>query len=111
MQADAASSPPMPDAATAAKDDEQWHVALAPGEVKVVSLEQLDDLFRLSIVDAETKVWQPGMSEWLPLGVIAGMDDDEQSEREAESETEDERHTPVVPATRPPAPAVSAPSL
>jgi len=39
-------------------DDEKWHVALAPDEVKIVSLEQLDDLFRLSIVDAETKVWK-----------------------------------------------------
>src|SRR6187402_2281145 len=100
MQADAASSPPMPDAATAAKDDEQWHVALAPGEVKVVSLEQLDDLFRLSIVDAETKVWQPGMSEWLPLGVIAGMDDEGMDDETEEDE--EEQHTPVVPATRPP---------
>ena len=57
-------------------EEEKWHVALAPGEVKVVSLEQLDDLFRLSIVDAETKVWQNGMSEWQPLRVIAGIDDE-----------------------------------
>jgi GYF domain 2 len=56
-------------------EDDKWHVALAPGEVKVVSLEQLDDLFRLSIVDAETKVWQNGMSEWQPLRVIADLDD------------------------------------
>ena len=56
-------------------EDEKWHVALAPGEVKVVSLEQLDDLYRLSIVDSETKVWQTGMSEWQPLRVIAGLDD------------------------------------
>lgn len=56
-------------------DGEKWHVALAPGDVKVVSLEQLDDLFRLSIVDAETKVWQDGMTEWQPLRVIAGLDE------------------------------------
>jgi len=55
--------------------EDKWHVALAPGEVKVVSLEQLDDLYRLSIVDAETKVWQDGMTEWQPLRVIAGLDD------------------------------------
>ena len=55
--------------------EDQWHVALAPGEIKVVSLEQLDDLFRLSIVDAETKVWQDGMSDWQPLRVIAGLDE------------------------------------
>ncbi len=57
-------------------DDDKWHVALAPGEVKIVSLEQLDDLYRLSIVDAETKVWQSGMGEWQPLRVIAGIDEE-----------------------------------
>jgi hypothetical protein len=57
-------------------EDDKWHVALAPGEVKIVSLEQLDDLYRLSIVDAETKVWQTGMGEWQPLRVIAGIDDE-----------------------------------
>ncbi len=55
---------------------DKWHVAIAPDEVKIVSLEQLDDLFRLSIVDAETKVWQDGMTEWLPLRVIAGIEED-----------------------------------
>src|SRR5437868_1398659 len=56
-------------------DDEKWHVQLGPDEVKIVSLEQLDDLFRLSIVDSETQVWQSGMSQWQPLRVIAGLDE------------------------------------
>ncbi len=56
-------------------DDDKWHVEFEPNEVKIVSLEQLDDLFRLSIVDSETKVWQAGMSEWQPLRVIAGLDE------------------------------------
>ncbi|HYP74551.1 MAG TPA: GYF domain-containing protein [Polyangiaceae bacterium] len=56
-------------------DTDKWHVQFAPDEVKVVSLEQLDDLFRLSIVDSETQVWQTGMSEWQPLRVIAGLDE------------------------------------
>src|SRR3954452_9234697 len=55
--------------------DEAWHVAVAPDEVKVVSLEQLDDLFRLSLVDSETQVWQTGMTEWQPLRVIAGLEE------------------------------------
>jgi hypothetical protein len=55
--------------------EEAWHVAVAPDDVKVVSLEQLDDMFRLSLVDSETKVWQPGMSEWVSLGVVAGLDE------------------------------------
>jgi hypothetical protein len=84
-------------------DDDKWHVALAPGEVKVVSLEQLDDLFRLSIVDAETKVWQDGMSEWQPLRVIAGLDE----------KPEPKRTHPKPPSPRsspPPAPQRSVPS-
>jgi len=56
-------------------DDDKWHVQLGPDEVKVVSLEQLDDLFRLSIVDSETQVWQAGMSSWQPLRVIADLDE------------------------------------
>jgi hypothetical protein len=55
-------------------DDELWHVAIAPDEVKVLTLEQLDDLFRLDIIDENVRVWQPGMQDWLPLSVVAGMD-------------------------------------
>jgi uncharacterized protein DUF4339 len=86
-------------------DDEKWHVALAPGEVKIVSLEQLDDLFRLSIVDSETKVWQDGMAEWQPLGVIAGIED--------KTVPEPKRTHPKPPSPRsspPPAPRRSVPS-
>jgi hypothetical protein len=86
-------------------DGDKWHVALAPGDVKVVSLEQLDDLFRLSIVDAETKVWQDGMSEWQPLRIIAGLD---------EPAPEPKRTYPKPPSPRsappPPRPKSVAPS-
>jgi hypothetical protein len=86
-------------------DDEKWHVALAPGEVKIVSLEQLDDLFRLSIVDSDTRVWQEGMTEWQPLGVIAGIED--------KPAPEPKRTHPKPPSPRsspPPAPRRSVPS-
>jgi hypothetical protein len=56
-------------------DNDKWHVQFSSDEVKVVSLEQLDDLFRLSIVDSETQVWQTGMAEWQPLRVIAGLEE------------------------------------
>src|SRR6478609_2295976 len=56
-------------------DSDKWHVQIAPDEVKLLSLEQLDDLYRLSIVDSETQVWQTGMTEWQPLRVIAGLDE------------------------------------
>jgi hypothetical protein len=55
-------------------EEDLWHVAVNPEEVKIMTLEKLDDLFRLSIVDAETRVWQPGMDAWVPLGVIAGIE-------------------------------------
>src|SRR3954469_7977530 len=54
-------------------DDDKGHVQIAPDEVKIVSLEQLDDLFRLSIVDSETQVWQTGMAAWQPLRGLAGL--------------------------------------
>jgi len=78
-------------------DDEKWHVQFASDEVRVVSLEQLDDLFRLSIVDSETQVWQAGMSQWQPLRVIAGLDEQPVSQA---------RRAPPKPPTRSAAPSV-----
>ena len=59
------------------QDEDLWHVRMSPDDVKVLSLTRLDDLFRLSLVDAETEVWQPGMKSWVPLGVVAGIEDEE----------------------------------
>jgi hypothetical protein len=58
-------------------DDDLWHVRLAPDEVKQLTLEQLDDLFRLEVIEASTLIWQPGMTEWLPLSVVAGLGEEE----------------------------------
>ncbi len=58
-------------------DEGLWHVRMSSDEVKVLSTTRLDDLFRLSLVDAETLVWQPGMKSWTPLGQVAGIDDDD----------------------------------
>ncbi|HEX5098971.1 MAG TPA: GYF domain-containing protein [Polyangiaceae bacterium] len=58
-------------------DDELWHVRMSPNEVKQLTLEQLDDLFRLEIIEADTLIWQPGMTEWLPLSVVAGLGDED----------------------------------
>jgi len=57
-------------------DEDLWHVRIAPDEVKQLTLEQLDDLFRLEVIEADALVWQPGMTEWLPLSVVAGLDDE-----------------------------------
>jgi hypothetical protein len=57
--------------------EDLWHVRFGTDEVKRLSLEQLDDLFRLDVISADTQVWQEGMEEWLPLSVVAGLGDDE----------------------------------
>jgi uncharacterized protein DUF4339 len=57
--------------------DELWRVRIAPGDEKVLTLEQIDDLYRLDVIDENTLLWQAGMSEWLPLKVVAGLDSDE----------------------------------
>ncbi|MBN1606816.1 MAG: DUF4339 domain-containing protein [Polyangiaceae bacterium] len=57
------------------KEEEQpWSVVVAPGEIKQLSLEQLDDWYRLDLIDAGTLVWRPEMPSWQPLGVVAGIE-------------------------------------
>ncbi len=90
-------------------DPDLWHVLLAPGETKVISLEQLDDLFRLEIIDAETRVWQPGMTEWLPLSVVAGMDEAPEQTL-PRSVPPPHRGAPPLPARRPPPPSSVRPA-
>jgi hypothetical protein len=80
------------------EDDELWHVRMSSDDVKVLSLTRLDDLFRLSLVDESTLVWQPGMGNWLPLGQVAGIEADS-------SPTTVQRKLPAPPAPpRPVAP-------
>ena len=57
--------------------EDLWHVRVAPDDVKILTLEQVDDLFRLEVIDEDTMLWQDGMTEWLPLRVVAGLDDEE----------------------------------
>ena len=90
-------------------DDDKWHVQIDADEVKIVSLDQLDDLFRLSLVDAETKVWQPGMAEWQPLRVIADLDEQPPPElKRSHPKPPSPRPAPVRSAPPPPQPPPSA---
>jgi hypothetical protein len=103
-------------------DTDKWHVQIAPDEVKVLSLDQLDDLYRLSIVDSETQVWQTGMTEWQPLRVIAGLDEAPPPPRRAPPKPPTRtvvmpppalnQTQPMTPSMRPaaPAPRSAAPS-
>jgi len=83
--------------------DDLWRVRIAPGEEKVLTLDQVDDLFRLEIIDRNTLLWQEGMDQWLPLRVVAGLDDAEAPEQ-ARAATE-----PPAPTGLAAAPAASAP--
>jgi hypothetical protein len=49
---------------------------IAADDMKRMNVEQLDDAFRLSLVDASTMVWKAGMKTWQSLGAVAGIDDE-----------------------------------
>ena len=57
-------------------DNEIWHVLIASDDMKRMNVEQLDDAFRLSLVDASTMVWKAGMKTWQSLGAVAGIEDE-----------------------------------
>lgn len=54
--------------------EDSYYVQLAPDDVKLMSLDQLDTAYRLDIVEDSTLVWQPGYAEWVPLAVLLGED-------------------------------------
>ncbi|HMA96409.1 MAG TPA: GYF domain-containing protein [Polyangiaceae bacterium] len=60
--------------------EEKWHVQVAEGDVRVVTLEKLDDLFRFDVIDQNTFVWQPGMSNWVRLSSLLGASEPEQED-------------------------------
>ncbi|XYH99573.1 DUF4339 domain-containing protein [Sorangium sp. So ce1128] len=87
-------APPIP-----ATDEREslWHVAIAPDDIKVLTLEKLDDLFRLDLIDESTKIWRPGMATWQPLGVVAGLDSTPPEPARAPARPAPGRPGPAVP--------------
>ena len=55
------------------EEEPPWSVAVAPGEIKQLSLEQLDDWYRLDLIDARTLIWKPGMATWQPVEQVAQL--------------------------------------
>lgn len=83
--------------------EDPFHVLMGPGEVKVLTLERLDDLYRLGLINESTYVWQQGMSEWQPLGIAAGLHEP------ASDELPTAPQHPLVGQSRPPVqPTVAA---
>ena len=54
--------------------DEFWYALMGPGDIRTLSVEQLDDFYRLDVINEQTPLWQPGMAQWLPLGTVAGVE-------------------------------------
>jgi hypothetical protein len=57
-----------------AEAEESWFVAFGPNDVRTLSLEQLDDAYRLDVINEETLVCSTTMNNWVPLGVVVGSD-------------------------------------
>lgn len=57
-----------------AEVEDSWFVAFGPNDVRTLSLEQLDDAYRLDVINDETLVCSTTMNNWVPLGVVVGSD-------------------------------------
>ena len=66
------------------EDVELWHVEVAPNDVRVVTLEQLDEAFQKGLVNERTRVFQDGMDEPALLGELLGLGEDDEQDEEQE---------------------------
>jgi hypothetical protein len=55
-------------------DEELWEVQMAPGDVKRMTLDQLDDAFRLGLIAGDTLIRELGQVDWLELSLVADLD-------------------------------------
>jgi hypothetical protein len=54
-----------------------FHVLMDDGSVRVLTVEQIDDFYRLELIGEETLLWQEGMTGWIPLSRLADGDDED----------------------------------
>jgi hypothetical protein len=57
-------------------NDELWHVQLGNGEVRVMTLEQLDASYQSGLIDERTFVLRNGSPNWTTLGDVAGIEEE-----------------------------------
>jgi hypothetical protein len=55
---------------------EQWHVQVEPGDVRLWTLDQLDAAFKADLVDEKTFVLEVGKTEWMTLGTLLGSEEE-----------------------------------
>ncbi len=53
-----------------------WHVEMGNGQVRSMTLDELDAVFQDGLITADTRIREEGADEWTTLGVVAGLDDD-----------------------------------
>jgi len=56
--------------------EEQWHVQIEAGDVRLWTLDQLDAAFKAELVDESTFVLEVGQTEWMQLGTLLGGGDE-----------------------------------
>jgi hypothetical protein len=66
---------PAPVAGNDSSADDLWLVAQG-AEVRAMTLDELDAAFRRGTIDASTMIRSDSMNGWVPLGVLANLDDD-----------------------------------
>src|SRR5262245_27187563 len=66
-------------AATAQDETEdRYHTQVEAGDVRLCTLDQLDAAFNAGLIHENTYVCLEGSSEWLTLGEVAGLGDEEE---------------------------------
>lgn len=71
-QQDSAETP----SASSDEGESLWHVHFGGEEIRLLSLDQLDDAFRSGSIDGQTAVWTEGMEGWCQLAEVADLDED-----------------------------------
>jgi hypothetical protein len=90
--------------------EEQWHVQVEAGDVRLWTLDQLDAAFKAELVDESTFVLEVGKTEWMQLGtLLGGGDEDEESAPEAEAAPAYVRAAPLAPVMLSESPASMGP--
>jgi hypothetical protein len=79
--------------------EDVWFVAVASDDIKQMSVDQLDEAFRLGIITADTAVWTEGMEAWAPLGQVADLESSSEHGG-GEDNVEDSGTNSIAPAAR-----------
>ena len=56
--------------------EEMWHIQIEPGEIKTVTLDQMDDMYRLELISASTLVWPYKEMGWSGVSSVQKVSPD-----------------------------------